>query len=934
MSIGDKIFSYIDIGADLTLEMVEQYRNSLIFLGDEQQIFQPLTGAYVGIGMTYFNEVKEEILKNTEMLMNLDEHIHQNVVNSLWAEYSKEEFDSVFTDASIVQKWIAGGYRNYGEGVALMTNQDIVVKGLHDYDKDTGKIKTTDDIGWTIDDENHPNINNTLWKHITRDRYSAGSTGIQVNVHHTGEYKTGEDEYGFTYSYWQGQDYITIDDHLTWSYIASQSSYLMMFSKRMAVDQANRVYHDILGGNEPVYIEKSFDEIFDINNYGDLVPIIDPEDGGDVYIHVKNNTDDPLDTGKYELVQIYNDDETGYYYVYYKTTDKNTGDPLFYILKTNDTTLTDGATVNATREVKDMSGNITTENIVLRKPSTTLLVSLLHPDDGYDKNTDGSFKEVAWYHIDADATAQGQMNLADGIQTLKEVSYILDQITNGDDSGISLTYNIYQNAIDIQNIKNWQENIGDFVPTSIEGTTNSSFVLINSYSADNWNNLDKPAKGDAKLDIDLNLARTYMVNGNSYAAYLNIPSHTNYIANHWVSLGDTTNENFYYNPSIMSPSELTEFRDSLLEVYGSNTTIPIWTKYGTKTDMTGGTYPDFGQTPSTWLNDINDFDTHTWLANEYILFNYKLVEPVINNGIVDGLTTVGWVTTYFKWAQVDIFNEVNRLDEEVKQWVLTYINSMNYTDTEPAGQFVSKVEQHNGVITVTHKMLPLDTILASQEVYGSDFFVEISSDQANEIVGTTNPDYTKVFVLNEATNTFIHPTIINPGVKHYIIGNATRFTNINLTNLNASDGPQQITNDLLLNRGNLTYFRRIDGYKVDAGLSTPGDMMKYIPVDINELLTASNTTFIDRDILKDIYYYNGISNPISKYLDVTYRQNKETGATEMHVSSYVTYLGSATKSNTGLADAYDVRHTIEMMFTWVNLKNNKIIDDNHPLTSI
>ena len=45
----------------------------------------------------------------------------------------------------------------------------------------------------------------------------------------------------------------------------------------------------------------------------------------------------------------------------------------------------------------------------------------------------------------------------------------------------------------------------------------------------------------------------------------------------------------------------------------------------------------------------------------------------------------------------------------------------------------------------------------------------------------------------------------------------------------------------------------------------------------------------------------------------------------MTITTYITPLQSASPTNTGLADAWNVRQTIESMFAWVNLKTNKII---------
>ena len=53
----DKIFAYIEHKNDLNNEIVNKYINSLIFIGDEQQIYQPLTNTYVGIGKSEFDRI-------------------------------------------------------------------------------------------------------------------------------------------------------------------------------------------------------------------------------------------------------------------------------------------------------------------------------------------------------------------------------------------------------------------------------------------------------------------------------------------------------------------------------------------------------------------------------------------------------------------------------------------------------------------------------------------------------------------------------------------------------------------------------------------------------------------------------------------------------------------------------------------------------------
>lgn len=911
MTIGEKLFSYINVANDLTPEMVSYYRSSLIFLGDEQQIYHPLTGAYVGIGMTYFNQVKEQIADNTRMLQHLDTHIHQNVVNSLLIEYNSTQFNSVLNDISSGSRNIAGHELYSGDWDVLMTNQDIILKGLHDYDRSTGRAKATDDIGNPIKDLNNENINNLLWEHINLGTY--GSSGITINVHHTapGIKRDGIDDQGFSYSYWEGQDYITIDDSLTWSYIAAQTSYLISFAKQMAVTQANRVYHDILGGNDPVYIEKEFNEVFTFDEYGDLVQIVEG-DKGRVFVHADNPTAE-VNVGEFLPVFIYNDPTNTNYYIY--TMSRN-GNNDYYVVDTNDSTFT-GANGRKTISVDDGYGNMV--NIDIVKPSDQVLKDWLFADDGYDKLPNGEWK-VAWYHIDEDATAQGQMNLADGIQTLKEVSYILDRITDGsDDDIINITYNIAQNHYDIENIKQWQENIGDFVPTSVENTTQNKFILTNTYAADKWepqNPEDGGVQGNAKLDIDLRLAQTYTIDQNTYAAYI-YNLHSPLVTPIWRYLGDTTNMKYWIN--LKTYQDINGLKNDLATINpNGNGTIDLYSKNGTEDE------PIMDVERRINISDLAQTNTDL-----YVLFNYELLNnlDIKTGNVLDGITTVNWVTTYFGWAQIDIMNEVNRLDDDVRDWVEEYINSMNVSDSEVAGHYVTKVEQTNGKIIVTKKKLPLNTIIYSPEIYGNDFFTEITEDLAKKIIEDENDD-TPVYWINSSNDYQITSTFIS-GIPYYLRSKLTNFRKVtepsidNPTNTDLMD----ITNELLLNEGNFTYFRNTSLHQVEASSGNYIGISEYVPVDINELLSEGSLLWLTKDVINSLYYYvdNATLSKSSKYFDVSYMQNTN-GSTDIYVTSYVTYLGASSKTNTGLADSYDVRHTIESMFSWVNLKTNKIIN--------
>ena len=57
VNIHDKPFAYIEHKSDLTEQLCFLYKNSLIFIGDEKQIYNPLTNSYVGIGLSSYNTI-------------------------------------------------------------------------------------------------------------------------------------------------------------------------------------------------------------------------------------------------------------------------------------------------------------------------------------------------------------------------------------------------------------------------------------------------------------------------------------------------------------------------------------------------------------------------------------------------------------------------------------------------------------------------------------------------------------------------------------------------------------------------------------------------------------------------------------------------------------------------------------------------------------
>ena len=55
VNIASKLYAYIKHGVDIDQNIKQIYYNSMIFIGDEQQIYVPVMDTYVGIGTTAYN---------------------------------------------------------------------------------------------------------------------------------------------------------------------------------------------------------------------------------------------------------------------------------------------------------------------------------------------------------------------------------------------------------------------------------------------------------------------------------------------------------------------------------------------------------------------------------------------------------------------------------------------------------------------------------------------------------------------------------------------------------------------------------------------------------------------------------------------------------------------------------------------------------------
>jgi len=859
--IGNKMFAYIDNHSELTQSMVNQYNDSLIFLGDEKQIFVPLINAYVGIGQTAYENLLSRIGDSNNNLNEYDKYIHNDTVTSIYAQFSPTELEIARNDTNNVNHRITVRGISIDEEITSYTifkaNKNVVLKGFNDY----GLVDGKDELGRVV---------NTSY-----------TSGINVSITHASNIRTGKYSFNgieYSYTYYDPYDIITIDDTKTWSYIKSSNSYMIDFVTKFSSEQANRVYKNILGiadNNGNVYIEKEFDEAFNYSDYTKELTVFK-----DVYVKMSN--------GIYKPVTVENEQDSNGGFVI-KVKDLNNIDQIIYADNSTQTVLNN----NQLKQLLAGQGNDGIYGGYIERNGEVIPV---------------------WYHKDTSTTGSSYINLVDGIQTLREVAYILDQITDGtSDDGINLAYNISSNYIEIQELKKWAAQIGNETVSSFKSESGTDLLTVNYYSTNLWDkdrDADGASIGKIKLDLDLRLAQTYELNGVTYAAYLTNHDVPDQYKTYFIFTGDDTDKNNYI---LLDGTNHNNVRDLLGKQDPSlvgNSTIKLYRFIYDKTDNTKIIGKE--QTGSVTLNDINN--SNSSIINQYIYFPYTLV----NYDFSKGLTDVKWVTTYVSYVNSYLNNRINNLD--VSGQIDSMINTLNYNDSDQTSQglFVTYVTESAGIINVHKKKLPLDTILKNDVYYTNDIFLHISTADA-----LTAPYSSALYKIdNNGNYVSISSSSLDSSIAFYedlyyktSLANMSSVPGLYDVNGIANTNPAASVEDMILNSGNVTYFYK----KVNSNNYT-----EYLPLDIQKAYTEG--TLFDNDVVKDdntIYYWIGTPGQI-KYFDVSTIQRND-GSTTTLFTSYITYLASASSTNSGLADAWDVRRTIESMFQWVNIKTNKII---------
>ena len=884
------MFTYIQNHTQLTESMLNEYRNSMIFLGDQKQIYVPVINTYVGLGQDAYTYILNKFDKADDNLNDLYDHINHNHVTSIYAQYSPTELNTY------IQSKAGSGFNlSYLDGTTqsnnyvasnnytyiLQANRNVVVKGL------------------TYNDTVNPY------------QYSSG---INVTIKHQGgKHVTGTTSDGkYTYSYWDPEhDVIMIDDSYTWTYINERNSYMTNWVANFASTQANRIYENLLGTNTDttVYIEKELEEaiLFDENS---ATPI------GNIYIRRRDTNADG-----YIYQKIYIHDNK--VYVYNDKGNHNTND--FNSLWDSGTNPVPGTLT----EIYDLSNRtINAQNIntlATEENGGIELVAL----DTYDP---------IWYQGVSATSGQQNFNLNDGIQTIKEVAYILDKITGPindqevDQTGIELAYNIAYNYVEIQKLKSWQADIGKSAVRSFSADSNNNYISADYYSKDLSGDGDNGtgdvgSTGNVNLDISLLVAQTYTLSGSTYAAYL--AQHNNVINNKYLYkiVNDKTNDDNWISVGsvVGSTGDFTSNTDivnSILDYFKSNgcqTAAQLKAAFNAYTFLVA---PQKQGNTSTVLGSNLKNN-----GGNYIYWPYKkILIGGVEADATKGLTTVEWVTTYVKWGLDAINNRIDTIDVsgDISNFIETlyaysgdaYGHGSEYSDESESGLFVTYVTEHNGIVEVHKNKLPLDKIITNGINSSEDILVPLAVDEfiQNSALYSDQGTYPNIYYINNSGQlTQFNGTNVNDAKNYnslyYKQGSLNQFTTVN------ANTP---VNDLIANLGKVAYF-----YK-----ETNNNITRYVPLDVQTTYTNNTNSLYNKSTGKvataNKIYFLSSQYATNKYFSATTYQNVD-GSTTTKFTAYISYLASSSATSTGLADAWDVRRTMESMFTWVNVKTNEII---------
>lgn len=521
-AIGKKLFAYVSTYTQFNSDKVQellnsQFKNSLIVIGDEGRMYSPATKTYIGIGTTAYQNTINMIEKVDDKVDALNQALTASLVSGIYVNKSAED----------IADWNSDNSTNFKN---VFATNDILIKGTGDYDVTTGLAS-----GYQyshITDANNTGVEDIYSYTTPTQRFAKSGITVKLekgaNVYRFDSYvdsdghiqpvaegakgkwiastsapTDGKDTLngkkvlsyeGVTYIaavdsdgapiFKNGSNVISIDDEMTWAYISASNAYALKSAKDFTKSEVNRIYSEILGYGQDTIIPVSKEQVLDVvvnGTYGEENGV---ELNGDTVFFVKcpiaapgNNT--VIDDHKTSSTTTTIDGIPHTVTSKVKVDDPFTGETEAQEVEPELWTAAKALTPEAVDDTKYYfayeAGNFYQSDYVLKPISAAKAETIAS-----DKLNKAEFVVINPYTAEVD-----NVNISDGIQTLKEVAHILDVITNGsydsqdpEAAGIELAYSIAQNHIDILDLDARVDELeaGTDTVKSLKEGTNGNYV--------------------------------------------------------------------------------------------------------------------------------------------------------------------------------------------------------------------------------------------------------------------------------------------------------------------------------------------------------------------------------------------------------------------------------------------------------------------------
>ena len=998
-NLTQRLFAYMQHKDDLTANIAKIYQNSLIFIGDQKQIYVPLYNAYVGIGMDAYDSISNRIEQVEQNLANIESETKTGVVSAILPQRSAHYNDG-FTPSLPDYNWpkLAG---------------DLTITANGNYNPDTGFSFAHN---WTY------NSGTGEFIPVGDSQNTVATSGLRISY----TVRTSTQTIGGETVEVPIYNQLVIDDSLTWSYMLGAYSYSLEFSRDFTNNRIETLYHDLLGIGETIYVPIAYSDLF---------------------------KEDPSHPGQ----AIYVPGE--YWYKSGDTWTQLTGEPSngtqYYTQSTNynnsyNINIADG--IQTLKEVAYMldqlsDGGLGKVTYVSRSEweshnyGTALKV---------DNATIGTYNGTVYRVIAANGKPSSSQN-----------SYAYYVTLDADNLGIQMAYSIAGNNAAIADLHNHIE-LAEQGTTTVRSTgvynATNSVITLSQWSNKTFKQTDTEQQlapgyivGDVKTGVILDLAKTYLTYNHSLTIdgsdYTNISvtdingiindterhlvfERVNFANGEYPQHGGT----YYFYDSINSKMTYTdifsgvntwpESKEDAIEYGANNETSMWWIPNGAICDEhVNDTFKEVDQayklnnpgedyytyTANGWVSNSNgtyildtqgnDFVQHAIIDNSNHIATTAWVQSLISeiqsseDGVSDETLKLAYAYTHGRIDNLD--NDSKYSYAEFEKWLITtnrtitntvgttayydekntkfglYVSEVNaYNDTftgsylnnKLKSQYISRIVESDGIVEVKETSeLPTDQLEIKSVVWGSQQddnanYVQISLpnvdiDNNDNVYESDNIQKLIAFVYNDGgplKQVYYRDNNIQTYVKVTQIDQNGPVTTSNYGNyfvlesegvfrqLNDAQGTKnlRIAKAFIRQDTNSAYWKQL----YQLGNSYCELDLASISFDTNGNDTPE-ITYIDangdRQILdlteaniSNLYVKNISSNADKKqYLTgsikhYSYLNDGGVGQNTIDLNVNITNLEDATTTNTGFADAYDVKSFIENIFTWVNLSAN------------